>query len=161
MQAEKLIQTLEKLLQLHQNLHKITLQKTESLKSENVEQIKELLKKEQMFLQAIKQIEAERIQETITFLGSEGDLTLSACIEKAKGEQKESLKVIAKEFKETMDKLKEANLLNRELTQQALQFVSISLDMLMPQESFTNYQRPDQNQTQTEKRRRSLFDSQV
>jgi iron-sulfur cluster repair protein YtfE (RIC family) len=77
-QADKLIHTLEKLLQLHQNLYTITLQKTESLKSENVEQIKELLKKEQMFLQAIKQIEAERIQETINFLGSEGDLTLSA-----------------------------------------------------------------------------------
>jgi hypothetical protein len=160
-QADKLIHTLEKLLQLHQNLYTITLQKTESLKSENVEQVKELLKKEQMFLQAIKQIEAERIQETITFLGSEGNLTLSACIEKAEGEQKESLNVIANEFKKTMDKLKEANGLNRELTQLALQFVSLSLDMLMPQESFTNYQRPDQNQTQTEKRRRSLFDSQA
>jgi hypothetical protein len=160
-QAEKLIQTLEKLLQLHQNLHKITLQKTENLKSENVEQLRELLKKEQMFLQAIKQIEAERIQATIDFLGREGDLTLSACIEKAEGEQKESLKIIAKDFRDTMDKLKEANGLNRELTQQALQFVSLSLDMLMPQESFTNYQRPDQHQTQTEKRRRSLFDSQA
>jgi hypothetical protein len=60
-----------------------------------------------------------------------------------------------------MDKLKEANGLNRELTQQALQFVSLSLDMLMPQENFSNYQRPDQHQTQTEKRRRSLFDSQA
>jgi flagellar biosynthesis/type III secretory pathway chaperone len=161
MSAEKLIQNLEKLLQLHQNLHKIALQKTESLKSENIAELRELLKKEQMFVQAIKQIEAERVQVTAEFLGHAEDLTLSACIGKSSGDEKQSLERIANEFTETMDKLTAANQLNRELTQQALQFVSISLDMLMPQESLTNYNRPDGNKTQSEKMRRSLFDSQA
>jgi flagellar biosynthesis/type III secretory pathway chaperone len=161
MSAGKLIQTLEKLLQLHQNLYKLTLHKTESLKSENVEELKELLKKEQMFVQAIKQIEAERIQITSEFLGREEGLTLSACIEKAEGEQMEALERIAMDFNDTMDNLKSSNQINRELTQQALQFVSLSLDMLMPQESFANYNRPDGNKTQSEMKRRSLFDSQA
>ncbi|OAS85808.1 MULTISPECIES: flagellar protein FlgN [Metabacillus] len=161
MSAEKLIKNLEKLLQLHQNLHKITLQKTESLKSENIEELKELLKKEQMFVQAIKQLEAERVQVTSEFLGHAENLTLSACIEKSSGHEKQSLERIANEFTEVMEKLTAANQLNRDLTQQALQFVSISLDMLMPQESLTNYNRPDGNKTQSDIKRRSLFDSQA
>jgi hypothetical protein len=161
MVAGNLIQTLQKLLQLHQNLYKVTLQKTESLKSEKVEELKELLKKEQMFVQAIKQIEAERIEITSKFLGRSEELTLSACIEKADAEEKETLQRIANDFNETMDKLKAAIQVNRELTQQALQFVSLSLDMLMPQESITNYQRPDGTKVPTEKVRRSLFDSQA
>ncbi|WP_299094868.1 flagellar protein FlgN [uncultured Metabacillus sp.] len=160
MSAETLIQTLEKLLQLHRNLYQVTTQKTEILKSENIGELKELLKKEQMFVQAIKQIETERIQASTEFLGAE-DITLTACIEKAEGEQKEKLKQFSANFSVIIDKLKEANQLNRELTQQALQFVSLSLDMLMPQESLINYQRPDGMKQPSDKTRRSLFDSQA
>lgn len=161
MVVEKLIQTLDKLLQLHQNLYQVALQKTDYLKQNKVEELKELLKKEQMFVQAIKQIETERIQLSAEFLNREHELTLSACIEKAEGEQKGEFEQIASGFSETMDKLKAVNQLNRELTHQALQFVSISLDMLMPQENITNYQRPDVSNAPTDKLRRSLFDSQA
>ena len=161
MSAGKLIQNLEKLLQLHQNLHKLALQKTESLKSENIEELRELLKKEQMFVQAINQLEADRVQVTSEFLGHAENITLSACIERSSGHEKQSLERIANEFTEVMEKLTAANQLNRDLTQQALQFVSISLDMLMPKESLTNYNRPDGNKTQSDIKRRSLFDSQA
>lgn len=157
MSAGKLIQTLEKLLQLHQNLYNVTLQKTEFLKSENVEELKEHLKKEQMFVQAIKQVEEERIKDTVNFLENEEELTLSACIEKAVGEEKEKLSEISKEFTETMDKLKASNQLNKELTKQALQLTAITLDMIMPQERDFNYNKPADNTK--EKQRRSFFDS--
>lgn len=159
--AEKLIETLTKLLQLHQNLYQVTLQKTDYLKNNDVEKLKGILKKEQMFVQAVKQIEEERIQLTAQFLGRGQDLTLTACIEKAEGEQKQRLQQIEKEFTEIIGKLRAANELNRELTHQALQFVSLSLDMLMPQENMTNYQRPNGQQSQIENKRRSLFDSQA
>jgi len=161
MVAEKLIETLTKLLQLHQNLYQVTLQKTDYLKNNDVEKLKEILKKEQKFVQAVKQIEDERIQLTGQFLGREQDLTLSACIERAEGEQKQQLNEIEKEFTDIMGKLRAANELNRELTHQALQFVSLSIDMLMPQENMTNYQRPNGQQSQIENTRRSLFDSQA
>ncbi|TXC90974.1 flagellar protein FlgN [Metabacillus litoralis] len=161
MVVEKLMNTLDKLLQLHENLYQVALQKTDYLKQNNVEELKELLKKEQMFAQAIKQIETERIQLSAEFLNREQDLTLSACIEKAEGKHKEKLEQVASDFSKTMDKLKAANQLNRELTHQALQFVSISLDMLMPQENITNYQRPDASNAPSDKLRRSLFDSQA
>ncbi|MGM0876454.1 MAG: flagellar protein FlgN [Bacillota bacterium] len=157
MSAGKLIQTLEKLLQLHQHLHKVTLQKTESLKGENVEELRELLKQEQKFVQAIKQVEVERIQLTVEFLEREDELTLTACIEKATGYEQEKLKEISKEFTETMDKLKATNQLNKELTKQALQLAAITLDMIMPQESDFNYNKP--NDKTNDKQRRSFFDS--
>jgi flagellar biosynthesis/type III secretory pathway chaperone len=157
MSAGKLIQTLEKLLQLHQNLYNVTLQKTGFLKSENVEELKELLKKEQMFVQAIKQVEEERIKDTVNFLENEEELTLSACIEKAVGEEKEKLSEISKEFTETMDKLKTSNQLNKKLTKQALRLTAITLDMIMPQERDFNYNKPAENTK--EKQRRSFFDS--
>ena len=43
--AEKLIDTLNKLLQLHQNLYQVTLRKTDYLKNNDVEKLKEILKK--------------------------------------------------------------------------------------------------------------------
>ena len=114
-----------------------------------------------MFVQDVYHMEDERIQSKVQFLGREQDLTLSACIEQAEGEQKHQLKEVENEFAEIMGKLIDANELNRELTHQALQFVSLSLDMLMPQETMTNYQRPNGSQSQMENTRRSLFDSQA
>ncbi len=161
MLAEKLINTLEKLLKLHQNLYEVTLQKTDYLKSNDVEKLKELLKKEQMFVQAIKQIEAERIKLTPEFLGDKADMTLSACAEKAQGEHKEKLIQLAHLFPVVVKKIKDANQLNRELTQQALQFVELSLDLFIPQESLTNYNHPNGNDKFQPNKRRSIFDSQA
>lgn len=158
MLADKLITTLEKLLSLHEQLYKVALQKSEILKKDNIDELREMLKQEQKFVQAIKQIEAERILITAEFLNREQELTLSACIEQADGLNKEKLQYIRHKFQDVMDKLKTANQLNQQLTQQSLQFVSISLDMLMPQENTQNYNRPDQSRGM-ETKRRSIFDS--
>lgn len=157
MSAEKLIVTLEKLLKLHENLYEVTLQKTEFLKHDRVEELKELLKKEQMFVQAIKQVEAERIMQTVVFLGNDEEATLSACIEKSSGIEKEKLELIMEKFTAVMNDLKNRNKLNKELTKQAIQLTAVTLDMIMPQESNINYNKPT-NKT-TEKQRRSIFDS--
>ncbi len=159
MSAAELILSLEKLLQLHKNLYQLTLQKTEILKSENIDELKELLKKEQMFVKAISQLEDERIKQTVAFLGREDELSMSACIEKATGSEQDKLKELEKDFKETIDSLKATNELNRELAKQALQLVSMTLDMLMPQETEFNYNKPANKPI--EKQRRSLFDSQA
>ncbi|MGN7939428.1 flagellar protein FlgN [Virgibacillus sp. 6R] len=159
MSAAELILSLEKLLQLHKNLYQLTLQKTEILKSENIDELKELLKKEQMFVKAISQLEDERIKQTVAFLGREDELSMSACIEKATGSEQDKLKELEKDFKETIDSLKATNELNRELAKQAIQLVSMTLDMLMPQETEFNYNKPANKPI--EKQRRSLFDSQA
>ncbi|MFC0272216.1 flagellar protein FlgN [Metabacillus herbersteinensis] len=158
MLADKLITTLEKLLSLHEQLYKVALQKSEILKKDLIDELREILKQEQKLVQAIKQIEAERILITAEYLNREQELTLRACIDQADGLAKERLQTIHHEFQSIMDKLKAVNQLNQQLTQQSLQFVSISLDMLMPQENAQNYNRPDQSKG-TATNRRSIFDS--
>ncbi|WP_394186920.1 flagellar protein FlgN [Metabacillus halosaccharovorans] len=158
MSAEKLIQTLDKLLKLHQNLYEVTLQKTEMLKQNQVEELRELLKKEQMYVQAIKQVEDERVRKTAEYLGGSEEVTLSACINKATGSEKEVLQNILTNFTNVMDYLKNQNQLNKELTKQALQLTSITLDTLFPKETNVNYDKP-LNKPLQEKQRRSIFDS--
>ncbi|MED4454454.1 flagellar protein FlgN [Metabacillus fastidiosus] len=154
---EKLIANLEKLLALHHQLYKVAFQKTDLLKKNDIEALKETLNYEQKFVQAISQMEAERIELTSKFLGRTDELTLMACIEKADGSNKEKLQNIYDEFKKVMGDLKNINNLNKQLTQQALQLVSITINTMMPQEGDHNYQKPDKKNGQA--KRRSIFDS--
>ena len=158
MTGERLIQTLNKLLKLHQNLYEVALQKTEILKQNQVEELKELLNKEQMYVQAIKQIEDERVSKTAEYLDGSEEVTLTACINKATGPEKEVLQDIFADFTDVMNQLKNQNELNKELTKQALQLTSITLDTLFPKETNMNYDKPV-NKPLQEKQRRSIFDS--
>lgn len=155
---EKLITILEKLLILHEQLYHIALEKTDILKNENIEMLKESIKKEQKNIQAIRQLENERIKATEQFLETDSDLTLTSCIEKADGTHKEKLQTLSKNFSTVIEKLKAVNDLNQQLTSQALQLISLTLNMLMPQEHTINYKRPDQ-QIGNQVKRRSIFDS--
>lgn len=157
--VEKLITNLEKLLALHHQLYKVAFQKTELLKKNDIEALKETLNHEQKFAQAISQMEAQRIELTSNYLGRTDELTLTACIESTDGLYKEKLQSIYNEFTEVMDNLKNINSLNRQLTYQALQLVSITINSMMPQESELNYNKPDQKNGAP--KRRSIFDSQA
>ncbi|MFY4775081.1 flagellar protein FlgN [Metabacillus sp. RGM 3146] len=157
MPAEKLIARLKELLQFNKELYHMALEKTDLLKKDNAEALRSLLQKEQTVVRSIQKAEAERIRMAAEFLGREHNLTLSECINQAKGTEKEKLSELLEEFIEVMDKLKTANQLNQQLSQQALQFVSMTLDMLLPSEQSPNYSRPDQP-IESEPKRRSLFD---
>ncbi|MGG3799016.1 flagellar protein FlgN [Metabacillus fastidiosus] len=159
MPAEKLIDTLRKLLTLHRRLYEVALQKTDSLKNENIEEMTNLIQQEQKIVQAIKQAEEERIQCTGEFLNRKEDLIITACIEKASEIEKVKLREIYEEFSEILNDLKVTNELNKQLAHQSLQFTSLTLNMLMPNENnIPNYNRSDSNKL-TGNKRRSLFDS--
>jgi flagellar biosynthesis/type III secretory pathway chaperone len=155
--AQSLILKLEKLLGLNRQLYQLAQTKTEALKTENLTVLQQTLKQEQIYVHAIKQVEKERIDLASAYLNREDDLTLSACIEKAAGADKENFSDLFQSLTEVMEKLKHANKLNQQLTIQALQFVSLSMDMLMPKEQSPAYRPP--GGTATAPKRRSLFDS--
>lgn len=158
MPAEKLIASLEELLKANKELYHMALEKTDLLKKDHAEALRSLLQKEQAVVRSVQKAEAERIRMAAEFLGREHNLTLSECIDQAEGTEKEKLSELFVEFTAVMDKLKTANQLNQQLSQQALQFVRMTLDMLLPSEQMPNYSRPDQP-TESEPKRRSLFDS--
>ncbi|MCD7034450.1 flagellar protein FlgN [Metabacillus sp. GX 13764] len=158
MPAEKLISSLERLLQLNTELYEMALEKTDLLKKDRADDLKNLLLREQAAVRSIQEAEAGRIQYAAEFLQREHDLTLTDCINKAKGAEKVKLTSLLGEFTDVMSKLKTANQLNHQLSQQALQFVRMTMDMLLPREQTPNYSRPTV-QKETEPKRRSLFDS--
>ena len=86
------------------------------------------------------------------------EMTLSKCIEQTSNEEKTTLENLKIELEEGVKRLKAQNELNQQLLEQSLQFVNLSLDMLLPEIDAFNYDRPNHEQDITGEKR-SIFDS--
>lgn len=159
MSAAQLIQTMEILYQLHEQLYNIAVQKTDVLKNnDDLSKLQDLLKNEQTCMKKIYQLENERMNFVKEWLGQQEDKSLSACIEKTVGKEKERLIQLKDCFSQIMEKLKAANELNQQLIHHALQFVNLTIDMVMPQEPSLTYSNPNQIK-ESQGLKRSMFDS--
>jgi flagellar biosynthesis/type III secretory pathway chaperone len=157
MSAKKLIDTLEKLLTLHQSLLKLAEQKTDILKKGDMEGLNALLTNEQKHITAIQQVEEIRNEAVEALLqGQDVDKTISNCIEFTNEPERTKLTQLKDHLTEVITELKERNQLNQQLIHQSLQFVHLTLDMLAPQPASINYGPPQQNATP---KRQSMFDS--
>ncbi|WP_154307324.1 flagellar protein FlgN [Metabacillus lacus] len=156
MSAKSLILSLESLLEKHHELYSIGLEKTELLKSNRVKELQQLIQKEQAALSSLQKLEEKRMQETASFLGVSENTTLSACAERAQPSERKTLEKLMESFYDIHEKLRAVNTLNQQLTHQAMQFVTLTMDMLMPQETAAVYTKPA---AKTENKRRPLFDS--
>jgi flagellar biosynthesis/type III secretory pathway chaperone len=157
MSANKLIDTLEKLLTLHQSLLKLAEQKTDILKKGDMEGLNALLANEQKHITAIQQVEEIRNEAVEALLqGQDVDKTISNCIEFTNEPERTKLTQLNAHLTEVITELKERNQLNQQLIHQSLQFVHLTLDMLAPQPASINYGPPKQS---TAPKRQSMFDS--
>jgi flagellar biosynthesis/type III secretory pathway chaperone len=157
MSAKKLIDSLEKLLTLHQSLLKLAMQKTDILKKGDMEELNALLANEQKHITAIQQLEEIRKEEVESLLQDQNvDKTISSCIEFTNEPERTKLTQLKDRLTEVITELKERNQLNQQLIHQSLQFVHLTLDMLAPQPASINYGPPKQN---TAPKRQSMFDS--
>ncbi|THE12341.1 flagellar protein FlgN [Bacillus timonensis] len=158
MSAENLVVLLKKILTLHQNLLKLSERKTDILKKGDIDALNDQMKEEQKYILAIKQLENERIAVVNQLLGPRvQDKTLSKCIEMASGPVRLELTGLHEELVKVTHDLKVLNELNQQLTHQSLQYVNMSLDMLLPQEQNAGYGNPAG--TKEKKQTRSMFDS--
>ncbi|MFT4414411.1 flagellar protein FlgN [Fredinandcohnia humi] len=158
MSAETLVTLLKKILILHQNLYKLSEQKTDILKKGDIDALKDHMKEEQKFVTAIRQLDNERISVVNHILGPHvEDKTVTKCLEIMDEPYRSELSRIFKELVSVIDKLKDVNHLNQQLTHQSLQFVNMSLEMLLPQEQSVNYGKP--TEPKEKKQSRSIFDS--
>ncbi|WP_227394294.1 flagellar protein FlgN [Jeotgalibacillus aurantiacus] len=127
---------LEQLIELHQSLLDLALEKTVIIKSGDLQELQRIIKEEQKYIYSIQTIEKKRQQI----------LTMPADIEETKSKL---LSVI-------LD-LKAVNELNQELLEQSMQFVTLNLDLLMPQPDSFNYKKEDDEHQPVQ----SIFDSQA
>ncbi|WNS75091.1 flagellar protein FlgN [Bacillus sp. DTU_2020_1000418_1_SI_GHA_SEK_038] len=143
MSAQPLFVLLEKLLKLHKSLYQLALEKTEVLKKGDLEALQTLMKNEQSHVIAIRKIEDERVKMISELLPDHEDPTLRDCLplfEKAEAEQ---IKSLQESLMEQLFELKTINELNQQLLEQSLQFVSLNIDLLIP-ESPTNYSKDEE-----------------
>ncbi|KKB74401.1 MULTISPECIES: flagellar protein FlgN [Bacillus] len=155
---KRVIQELERLCVLHEHLLTLSERKTEALKKNEIKELSEILTKEQKYVQAIEQTEEARIEATKECLGR-ADTTISTCISEAEGSDKTVLEQLFERLLQLVTRLKDVNGLNKQLTIQSLQFITLTLDMLLPKEGNANYGKTQEPSQPRGSSRLSLFDS--
>ncbi|SEQ25404.1 flagellar protein FlgN [Piscibacillus halophilus] len=162
MTIQAIIEHLEKLYQLNESLLAISKDKTELVKKSQIEEFNELLMKERKHVQAIDQLEEKRVRLTEEWFKKHApdasEQTISQLVELTDdAESKEKLEAVYQRLIMNLASLKQQEDLNRELIQQSLQFIELSLEMYEPQSKQINY---DQTKKSTNQRTQtSMFDS--
>ncbi|WP_054787154.1 flagellar export chaperone FlgN [Gracilibacillus dipsosauri] len=161
MSVRKITQQLEKMIQLHESLLHVSKQKTEVLKEGNIEGLQRLLNQEQKHVQAINQMEQKRNEMVEIWANSnqlDQNTSVSTIIEQyAEGEERTALEAVTLRLAELLLDLRRQEDLNKQLTEQSLQFVRLSLDMVQPSLKNLNYGNGKTSQDSLSKR--SVFDS--
>ncbi|WLR49253.1 flagellar protein FlgN [Halobacillus litoralis] len=161
MTIDPVINHMKQLQQLHESLLSLSKRKTEALKTNDVTGIQQLLIQEKKHVQAIEKIEKQREHSVTQWASEKGipprERTVSELIEILNGEEKERLQNAYEALILVLADLKQQEKLNTELTQQSLQFINMSLDLLQPSIQSVNYGGKEANNGSTVKR--SIFDS--
>ncbi|WP_100333209.1 flagellar protein FlgN [Bacillus alkalisoli] len=144
---------LEKILTLHQRLLEQAVSKTELIKSGNPDELQSLLKEEQKLVQAIGQLEIERLK-----LMPNADGTITTLIESTSGSDTNKLAQLKEELTTIVLQLKEQNELNQQLLQQSLQFINVTMNTLKGPETQVTYDKPTAKKAPITSSR-SIFDS--
>lgn len=160
MSVQPIIQSLEKLISLHESLLEISKQKTAVVKEGSVENLQPLLLKERKHVQALEQAEGKRqkaVQEWVTeYSPGLEHATITGILEVINDEQsKRELEKITITLTETITELKQQEQLNQSLIQQSMQFVELSLNMMKPSIRNLNYG----GKKSSDSTDRSVFDS--
>ncbi|MDX8363819.1 flagellar protein FlgN [Cytobacillus sp. IB215665] len=161
MSVQALQSTLQKMYKIHKSLYDLGTKKTDIVKKGDIKALDTLLKDEQKHVAAIRTLDEERKKQVYkmvsghTIAGSEP--TVTDCIDIAAGDDKQQLIHIQSQLTQIINELKQQNELNQQLLYQSLQFVNISLDMLLPQPEVFNYEKPAMSEGPQPSR--SLFDS--
>ncbi|WP_430790955.1 flagellar protein FlgN [Virgibacillus flavescens] len=160
MSLHTIIQSLEKLIMLHESLLSVSELKTAAIKAGSMEDLQALLVKERKHVQALEQVETSRQQVVDNWfemnnLPSENK-TITAMLELLEDRaQQRTLENVTVNLTNAVADLKSQEQLNQALIQQSLQFVELSLDMMNPSINNLNYG----NKVDKESVKRSVFDS--
>ena len=144
---------LEKILTLHQRLLEQAVTKTELIKTGNPDELQALLKEETLLVQAINQLEAQRLK-----LMPNTDGTITTLIESTTGSDSNKLAQLKDELTTIVQQLKEQNELNQQLLQQSIQFINVTMNTLKGPETQVTYDKPTTKKAPSTTSR-SIFDS--
>jgi len=162
MSIKPILTALDRLVQVHESLFQLSLEKTDLLKSGKIEEIQDILKTELQHIQAIDKLEKKRIEAVEEWAGdqelTDDEKTVTAILEKLTDEkEREQLEEVSTKLAKTLVQLKAQEGLNHNLTEQSMQFVQMNLDLISPTIEQVNYgNKKEQSDPQS---KRSIFDS--
>ena len=143
-----ILSSLNNLEKLHNSLLRLAYDKTELIKTGDMEALDQLLKDEQAHLAAISQMDVQRQNAVAAYLTDQGrsvpvNPTIADVIETLAETEKEKLEEARDRLLHVIHDLKWQNDLNQKLTYQSLQFVNLSLDMVRPQAQSVTYSKQE------------------
>lgn len=160
MSLEKLTQNLEKLVFNHKNLNEIARKKTDIIVKGDFQALQLILKDENKHILLIQKLNNEMLNAGKSFLQENKILdetpTLATVIVHANEKDKPSLNQLKKDLEEQVVILQDQNRMNQELLEESLQFINMSLDLLMPDMESFNYSLANEDE---KKEAHSIFDS--
>jgi flagellar biosynthesis/type III secretory pathway chaperone len=125
METAQMTSLLERLLKSHEDLIVLGERKTEVLKLGDMKALDVLLKEEDLQVKKLKLIEKERMLKF-------ANVTLGDILEQAEKPEKEKLTYLQNKLIQAYESLKSRNQLNQDLLEQSLQYVNMSLSMVLP-----------------------------
>lgn len=161
MTVQHILTSIEKLIKVHVDLYAVAVEKTEAIKTSDIQKMNALLVKEQMYVKMLEQLEQERGKKVVAFLqtkGVTGPGTLTECIEYAPLEDQNKFIEIGEQLASELLVLKNQNELNQQLLQQSIQFVNLNLSMFQADPDSYTYDKPKQA-TEGSVTSKSVFDS--
>ncbi|WP_234447034.1 flagellar protein FlgN [Virgibacillus salexigens] len=161
MSIEKIKALLLTLVTLHQELIAISNQKTEAVKSGNLEKLQQVLVNERKQIRKIEKAEEGRQLVVADWFESQRlniEPTITRLVEAINcDETRKELTAATNQLTEAITTLKQQEQLNMALINQSMQFIQLSMDLLNPSLSQMNYGRSETESTGSIKR--SVFDS--
>jgi flagellar biosynthesis/type III secretory pathway chaperone len=125
METAQMTSLLERLYKSHEDILASGERKTEVLKLGDMKALDVLLKEEDLQVKKLQLIEKERMLKF-------ANVTLADVLEQAEESEKEKLLHLQDQLIQTYEALKSRNELNQELLEQSLQYVNMSLSMVLP-----------------------------
>ncbi|MBS4219329.1 flagellar protein FlgN [Bacillus sp. FJAT-49711] len=159
MSVQLLIESMEKLLILHQQLYETAIEKTEVIKANDIKSLDKLLREEQKLATSIQIAENKRQQATAILSNGDKGTTVSQLIQKLEGLDKNKLSELQEKLSNVILELQETNALNQQLLQYSLQFINLNLDLLAPEQELPNYTKTQNEVSDNANIGRSVFDS--
>lgn len=141
---QAVLNIMEALITEHERMLNISNEKTELMKAGKIDAFQKLLMQERKQTQAISQLENKRVQAVDALFQEMGientDKTVTVLLEQMEeGQQKREMEASVSRLIDYIVQIRDVEQLNKELIQQSMTFVQLSLEMLQPNLGKMNY----------------------
>lgn len=155
----ELIRAMEQLIQLNRSLYALQVKKTDIVKKGDMEAFQQLQKDEQKHLAAIQKVDHNRQTAVANLAPTLEHPTVTDCLPYISKVEQQKLVTLKNQLVAILTDLHEQNNLNQQLIQQSLEFINLSVNLLLPQQQEINYGPPTNKKQPIETKR--MFQSEA